>query len=71
MMHMRDFPEMVVDGARLVMHAIGAKEALVGIEDNKPEAVAAMEVEDFPAIVVMDAHGGNYYEMGQQPYRRA
>ena len=39
---MRDFPEMVVDGARLVMHAIGAKEALVGIEDNKPEAIAAM-----------------------------
>lgn len=39
---MRDFPEMVVDGARLVMHAIGATEALVGIEDNKPEAITAM-----------------------------
>jgi len=25
-----------------VMHAIGAREALVGIEDNKPEAIAAM-----------------------------
>jgi len=33
---------MVIDGARLVMHAIGATEALVGIEDNKPEAIAAM-----------------------------
>jgi electron transport complex protein RnfC len=39
---MRDYPEMVIDGARLVMHAIGATEALVGIEDNKPEAIAAM-----------------------------
>lgn len=39
---MRDFAEQVVDGARLVMHAIGASEALVGIEDNKPEAIAAM-----------------------------
>ena len=39
---MRDFPEQVVDGARIVMHAIGASEALVGIEDNKPEAIAAM-----------------------------
>ncbi|UCV09441.1 electron transport complex subunit RsxC [Dechloromonas denitrificans] len=39
---MRDFPEMVIDGARLVMHAIGATDALVGIEDNKPEAIAAM-----------------------------
>lgn len=39
---MRDFSEQVVDGARLVMHAIGAREALVGIENNKPEAIAAM-----------------------------
>jgi len=39
---MRDFPDMVVDGARLIMHSIGASEALVGIEDNKPEAIAAM-----------------------------
>jgi H+/Na+-translocating ferredoxin:NAD+ oxidoreductase subunit C len=39
---MREFPEQVVDGARLIMHAIGAREALIGIEDNKPEAIAAM-----------------------------
>ena len=39
---MRDHPDQVVDGARIVMHAIGAVEALVGIEDNKPEAIAAM-----------------------------
>jgi Na+-translocating ferredoxin:NAD+ oxidoreductase subunit C len=39
---MRDFPEQVVDGVRLIMYAIGASEALVGIEDNKPEAIAAM-----------------------------
>lgn len=41
---MRDFADHVVDGARLVMHAIGAQEALVGIEDNKPEAIAAMRL---------------------------
>ena len=41
---MRDFADQVVDGARLVMHAIGAIEALVGIEDNKPEAIAAMRL---------------------------
>ena len=39
---MRDHADQVVDGARIVMHAIGAREALVGIEDNKPEAIAAM-----------------------------
>jgi electron transport complex protein RnfC len=39
---MRDFAGQVVDGVRIVMHAIGAREALVGIEDNKPEAIEAM-----------------------------
>jgi electron transport complex protein RnfC len=39
---MRDFADQVVDGVRIVMHAIGASSALVGIEDNKPEAIAAM-----------------------------
>lgn len=41
---MRDHADQVVDGARIVMHAIGATQALVGIEDNKPEAIAAMRV---------------------------
>ena len=39
---MRDSADQVVDGVRIVMHAIGARVALVGIEDNKPEAIAAM-----------------------------
>lgn len=33
----------VVDGVRLIVHASGAKQALIGIEDNKPEAIAAMQ----------------------------
>jgi Na+-translocating ferredoxin:NAD+ oxidoreductase subunit C len=51
---MRDYPEMVIDGARLVMHAIGATQALVGIEDNKPEAIAAMRkaAAAFPEIKI-------------------
>ena len=39
---MRDFADQVIDGVRIVMHAIGAGEALVGIEDNKPEAIVVM-----------------------------
>lgn len=35
-----------------------------------PEALAEMEVEDFPAIVVIDSKGNNYYETGQKPYRK-
>ena len=34
-----------------------------------PEALAAMEVENFPAIVVIDANGVDYYKTGQAPYR--
>ena len=34
-----------------------------------PEAVAALEVVDFPAIVVIDSEGNNFYEIGQKPYR--
>ena len=49
---MRDFAVGVIDGVRLMMHATGAIEALVGIEDNKPESIAAMRkaASPFPAI---------------------
>jgi len=39
---MRDRAAEVVDGIRIALHATGARVALVGIEDNKPEAIAAM-----------------------------
>lgn len=39
---MRDEAAAIVDGIRLMLHTTGATEALVGIEDNKPEAIAAM-----------------------------
>ncbi|MDR1936044.1 MAG: electron transport complex subunit RsxC [Candidatus Accumulibacter sp.] len=39
---MRDEAGAIVDGIRLMLHASGAKEAIAGIEDNKPEAIAAM-----------------------------
>lgn len=35
-----------------------------------PEALAVMEVEDFPAIVVIDSLGVNFYAAGQKPYRK-
>jgi len=39
---MRDRAREVVAGIRLIQRAVGAKQVLVGIEDNKPEAIAAM-----------------------------
>jgi electron transport complex protein RnfC len=35
-------PQAVLYGARIVMKALGAKRAIVGIEDNKPDAIAAL-----------------------------
>ncbi len=40
---MRSRADEVIDGVRILMHATGARTALVGIEDNKPEAIAAMQ----------------------------
>jgi electron transport complex protein RnfC len=51
---MRDSAAEIVDGIRIALHATGAREALVGIEDNKPEAIAAMQqaAAGFPEVKV-------------------
>ena len=35
-----------------------------------PEAVAALEVVDFPAIVVIDVNGNSLYDSEQKKYRK-
>jgi electron transport complex protein RnfC len=39
---MREHAAEVVDGARIMAHALGAARVVVGIETNKPQAIAAM-----------------------------
>ena len=58
-----------VGGAGALIAQSIKKYTVLAYEDLGPEAVAAMEVEDFPAIVVIDSTGNNYYEQGQAPYR--
>ena len=41
---------------------------VLAYEELGPEAVASMTVEDFPMIVVMDAEGKDFYQVGQAPY---
>ncbi len=41
-MLMRDRAVQVLRGAQVILHLLGAKSCLVGIEDNKPEAAKAM-----------------------------
>ena len=60
-----------VGGAGALIARSIKKYTVLAYEDLGPEAVAAMEVEDFPAIVVIDSTGDNYYETGQAPYRRS
>jgi electron transport complex protein RnfC len=39
---MRTRAETVIEGVRIIQHLLGAKECLIGVEDNKPEAIAAL-----------------------------
>jgi electron transport complex protein RnfC len=39
---MREQAEQVIDGARIMAHALGVTRILIGIEGNKPEAIKAM-----------------------------
>jgi len=44
---------------------------LIAYEDLGPEAVRRLEVEDFPAVVCIDAEGNDLYETGKARYRVA
>jgi fumarate hydratase subunit beta len=58
-----------VGGAGALIAKSIKKYTVLAYEELGPEAVAAMEVEDFPAIVVIDCEGNDYYTQGQAPYR--
>jgi fumarate hydratase subunit beta len=42
----------------------------VAYEDLGTEAIRRLEVENFPAIVVNDCHGGDLYQDGMKAYAR-
>lgn len=41
---------------------------IVAYEDLGAEAIRRLEVEDFPAVVVIDSEGNNLYETGRREY---
>lgn len=43
---------------------------VIAYADLGPEALAAMHVEDFPATVVADCHGGDLYKEGIKAYAK-
>lgn len=42
-MLMRERADDIIDGARVLRHLIGPQETLIGVEDNKPEGIAALQ----------------------------
>jgi len=46
------------------------KAEVVAYEELGPEAIYRLEVEDFPVIVINDAHGGDLYAEGIKTYAR-
>ncbi|MHB8762986.1 MAG: Fe-S-containing hydro-lyase [Deferrisomatales bacterium] len=54
----------------LIAQRIRAAE-IVAYEDLGPEAIRRLTVEDFPAVVVNDCHGGDVYAEGRKKYQKA
>lgn len=53
----------------LISQRIRAAE-IVAYEDLGPEAIRRLTVEDFPAVVINDCHGGDAYAEGRKQYQR-
>ncbi len=59
-----------IGGAAALMAQAVKKAEVVAFEDLGPEAIRRLEVEDFPAVVVNDAFGGDLYKEGMAAYNR-
>jgi len=59
-----------IGGAGALIARSIKKAEVVAYEDLGAEAIRRLEVEDFPATVVNDAHGGDLYEEGKAMYRK-
>ena len=59
-----------IGGAGAVLSRFVKRVSIVAYEDLGTEAIRRLEVEDFPAIVVNDCHGGDLYQEGMQQFAR-
>jgi len=58
-----------IGGAGALISKAIKKAEVVAYPELGTEAVLRLEVEDFPAIVVNDIHGGDLYQIGVEEYR--
>lgn len=59
-----------VGGAAAVISQSIKGEEMIAYEDLGPEAIRRYEVENFPAIVCIDAEGNDFYKVGIAKYRK-
>jgi fumarate hydratase subunit beta len=59
-----------VGGAAALIAKSIKKSTVVAYEKLGAEAIRKLEVEDFPAIVAQDAHGGNSYVEGRENFAK-
>lgn len=59
-----------VGGAAALIARSIKKSEVIAYPDLGTEAIHRFTIENFPVIVLMDAHGGNLYESGPAQYRR-
>lgn len=57
-----------IGGAAALIGKCVKKASLIAYEDLGSEAIRKLEVEDFPAVVIIDSEGNNLYEIGQKEY---
>jgi fumarate hydratase subunit beta len=59
-----------IGGAGAVLSRYVKKLEVVAYDDLGTEAIRRLEVEDFPAIVLNDCHGGDLYQDGMKQFAR-
>ncbi|SFM38048.1 electron transport complex protein RnfC [Ectothiorhodospira mobilis] len=63
---MREHPGEIIDGARILRQALGAQRTLIVVEDNKPEALAALRERLYVADAIQAVAVPTRYPMGSE-----
>ena len=58
-----------IGGAGALLSTCIKKAEVIAYPDLGPEAIRKLEVEDLPAVVLIDCYGNNLYELGRVKYR--
>ena len=58
-----------IGGAGALISKSIKKAEVIAYDELGAEAIRRLEVENFPATVINDVHGGDLYEQGKAKYR--